>query len=153
MMETFSKFSMPFLTMTLSLYTIFFTFAMIGQAWFGSKISTNSSQIYDPIIPDLYFMMNFNDFASSLITLFALMVVNNWMNTTNMLCEVVGNDWPRLYSFVFIMITVWIMLGLVIAFVLEIHDSISDDVDKEWKRRAWVSNLRTGFEAGKMDDK
>ena len=98
-------------------------------------------------------MMNFNDFASSLITLFTLMVVNNWYNTTNMLCDCVGNSWPILYTFSFIMITVWIMLSLVIAFVLEIHESVSNDVDKEWKRRAWVSSLRSGFENGHMEDK
>ena len=45
------------------------------------------------------------------------------------------------------------MLSLVIAFVLEIHESVSNDVDKEWKRRAWVSSLRSGFENGHMEDK
>lgn len=57
------------------------------------------------------------------------MVVNNWMNTTNMLCDCAGSKWPIIYSFSFIMITVWIMLSLVIAFLLEIHDNASEEVD------------------------
>ena len=42
---------MPFLTMTLSLYTVFFLYAMIGEVWFGAKVSIYSDQIYDPSIP------------------------------------------------------------------------------------------------------
>ena len=134
--------------MTLSLYTVFFLYAIIGQVWFGSKVSIYSAQIYNATIPPLYYMMNFNDFASSLITLFHLMVVNNWMNTTNMLCDCVSNKWPIIYSFTFIIITVWIMLSIVIAFLLEIHDNASEDVDKEWKRRHWIKSLRSGFQKG-----
>jgi hypothetical protein len=89
--------------------------------------------------------MNFNDFASSVITLFCLMVVNNWFNTTNMLCDIAGNSWPIVFTFSFIMICVWIMLSVMIAFVLEIHGKVCEDVEKEWKRREWVNNLRTGW--------
>ena len=97
-------------------------------------------------------MINFNDFVSSLITLFHLMVVNNWYNTTNMLCDVVGNRWPRVYTFSFIVITVWIMLSLVISFVLEIHSTVSEDVEREWKRREWVKTLRTNWLSGQLDE-
>lgn len=92
--------------------------------------------------------MNFNDFASAMITLFTIMVINNWFNTTNMLCDVVGNNWPRLYTFSFIVIVVWIFLSVLIAFVLEIHGTVADEVDKEFKRRDWVSNLKTGWTKG-----
>lgn len=99
----------------------------------------------DPSIPALYYLMNFNDFASSVITLFCLMVVNNWFNTTNMLCDVAGNNWPILFTFSFIVICVWIMLSVMIAFVLEIHGKVNEEVEKEWKRRQWVSNLSTAW--------
>lgn len=95
--------------------------------------------------------MNFNDFASAIITLFALMVINNWYQTTNMLCAVVGNKWPRLFTFSFIMIIVWIMLSVLIAFVLEIHGAVSEEIEKEWKRREWVKNLKDGWTNGKLN--
>ena len=74
------------------------------------------------------------------------MVVNNWMVTTNMLCTVVGSEWPRWYVASFITITVWIMLSCLVAFVLEIHASVSEEVQNEWDRRLWVKNLRLNYE-------
>lgn len=137
--------------MTLSLYTVFFIYALIGELFFGGLISTHSAQTKDPSIPVLYYLMNFNDFASAIITLFALMVINNWYQTTNMLCAVVGNKWPRLYTFSFIMIIVWIMLSVLIAFVLEIHGVVSEEIEKEWKRREWVKNLKEGWTKGRLN--
>jgi hypothetical protein len=95
-------------------------------------------------------MMNFNDFLASLITLFHLMVVNNWFNTTNMLCAITGNNWPRIYTFSFIIITVWIMFSVVISTVLETQSHVSEDVEKEWNRRRWVKNLRNSVEANNL---
>lgn len=47
---------------------------------FGGKIYKGSDKIVqDASIPNNYHLMNFNDLLSSLCTLFALMVVNNWM--------------------------------------------------------------------------
>jgi hypothetical protein len=141
----------PFLTMFLTLYTIYFEYVIIGQFWFGGKITVTSAQTNDPSIPALYYLMNFNDFCSGIITLFTLMVINNWYNTTNMLCAVTGNTWPRFYTFSFIMIVVWVMLSVLIAFVLEIHGQVSDEVEKEWKRREWVSNLTKGWKKGGLN--
>lgn len=95
--------------------------------------------------------MNFNDFASAIITLFTIMVINNWFNTTNMLCDVVGNKWPRLFTFSFIIIVVWIFLSVLIAFVLEIHGTVADEVEKEFKRRMWVDNLKHGWKKGGLN--
>lgn len=41
--STFLRFTMPFFTMCLSLYTIFYIFAQIGMGFFGSKITTVSA--------------------------------------------------------------------------------------------------------------
>ena len=119
--EACKRLATPFVTMLLTLYTVYFIYALIGELWFGGKISTMSAQVNDPGIPALYYLMNFNDFTSSLITLFTLMVINNWYNTTNMLCDIVGNSWPIVFTFSFIVVITWLMLSLLIAFVLEIH--------------------------------
>ena len=67
--------------------------------------------------------MNFNDFGSSCVTLFAQMVVNNWYNTCNLCCDVIGANWPRAYFIAFWIATVLIMLNLVVSFVLEIYSN------------------------------
>lgn len=107
--------------MVLSLYTIFYSYANLGMLLFGGKITTQSAQVTDGITPALYYLMNFNDFGSSLVTLFHIMVVNNWYVTANMYLVVVDSTWPLIYFISFWAITVLVMLNLVISFVLEIY--------------------------------
>jgi len=50
---------------------------------FGGKIRSDTPEIRnDDSTPDLYALNNFNDMISSYITLFELMVVNNWFIST-----------------------------------------------------------------------
>ena len=83
-------------------------------------------------------MMNFNDFPASLITLFHIMVVNNWYVTANMYYYVMDSSWPIFYFMLFWVMTVLIMLNLVIAFVLDIYTEVSQNIQVEYKRRANV---------------
>lgn len=151
LVELSQKLTKPFFSMGLVLYTVFFLYIMIGQAWFGGKISTTSAQINDPGVPALYSLLNFNDFASGFITLFTLMVINNWFVTTDMLCDVAGNTWPRVFTIVFILTVTWVMLSVIIAFILEIHGVVVEETEKEWRRREFIANLRRTREAGGMD--
>lgn len=85
--------------------------------------------------------MNFNDFGSSLITLFAQMVVNNWFITCNMYVYVTGSQWVVFFFVSFWVIQVNVMLNLVIAFVMEIYNTINEDLDAEYNRRDYVRKL------------
>lgn len=52
---------------------------MIGIQVFGGKIYEENSDIYgDGTVPPSYVYNNFNDFPSGLMTLFELIIVNNW---------------------------------------------------------------------------
>lgn len=104
-----------------------------------------SAQVHDNITPALYYLLNFNDFGASLVTLFHIMVVNNWFITCNMYCYVMGNNWPRLYFISFWALTVLIMLNLVIAFIIEIYDTVSQEIEVEYKRREFVLKLQKKF--------
>ena len=54
-------------------------FSVIGIFLLGGVIKKDSLAIVnDPDIPSNYYLCNFNDLATSMITLFELMVVNNW---------------------------------------------------------------------------
>ena len=46
----------------------------------------------NPALPDSFILMNMNDLASGFITLFALMVVNNWYVTTDALTTGYGSN-------------------------------------------------------------
>lgn len=126
---------MPFLTMLLSLYTVYYVFANIGMFLWSGLITTNTQVLVKNQIPVLYYLMNFNDFLSSFVTLFHIMVVNNWFLTCNMYCAVMGRTTPRLFFISFWVVTVLIMLNLVIAFMIEIYESAQEDTDNEFKRR------------------
>ena len=74
--------------------------------------------------------MNFNDFGAAIVTLFHIMIVNNWFVTCDMHCLVVGSNWPRFFFISFWILTVLIMLNLVISFVLEIYQDVGQIVKK-----------------------
>ena len=145
--STAGRFSLPFLTMCLSLYTIYYTFANMGMLLFGGRVRYNSAQVEHPTeIPNLFYMMNFNDFPAALVTLFHIMVVNNWYVTANMYYYVMGNTaWPILFFMLFWVMTVLIMLNLVIAFVLDIYSQVSAEIAIEYQRRENVHKQMVKF--------
>lgn len=83
--ETIRNLIQPLLNLAGVLFTIYYVFALMGMLFFGGTIKKNAPFITeDSGIPDTYHLMNFNDMCSSYMTLFALMVVNNWMVITQM---------------------------------------------------------------------
>ena len=78
--ETIRNMISPLIGLIGVLSIIFYVFALIGMLIFGGKIKRDSPEIiYDTSIPNNYYLNNFNDFGTSLVTLFSLMIVNNWM--------------------------------------------------------------------------
>lgn len=72
----------PILHMTSVLMIIYYIFALIGMCLFGGKIRKDLDYpfVEGPYtVPSVFHLDNFNDFISSMVTLFTLMVVNNWM--------------------------------------------------------------------------
>ena len=62
------------------LFVIFYIFSVAGMYLFGGMSKIDFQKVLrDPSVPDNYYMDNFNDLFSSLVTLYTLMVVNNWM--------------------------------------------------------------------------
>ena len=83
--------------------------------------------------PVLYYLMNFNDFGSSMVTLFHIMVVNNWFITCNMFIDIMGNDFPKLFFVSFWILTVLIIFNLVISNIIEIYDSVEADISTKFR--------------------
>jgi hypothetical protein len=78
--ETMRNMMMPLLYLMGVLFIIYYIFAMFGMLFFGGKIQRDlPALLNDQSIPDNYHLDNFNDLLSSFVTLFTLMVVNNWM--------------------------------------------------------------------------
>lgn len=73
-----------FLVKGLFLYMVFYCYAFVGMKVFGGQINRESVHKYSPDSPVFYYLLNFNTFTASLITLFHFMVINNWYVTIDM---------------------------------------------------------------------
>jgi len=77
--ETLRNLIAPLSMLITIVLIIMYEFAVIGMYLFGGDVQTNSVAILqDSSIPLDYEYVNFNDLVSSFVTLFVLMIVNNW---------------------------------------------------------------------------
>ena len=60
------------------LFICFYSFAVIGTHLWGGLINDNIKDELGADIPEDYVLNNFNDMMSGMITLFELLIVNNW---------------------------------------------------------------------------
>ena len=143
--QTFKRFSTPFMIIMFSLYSVLFFYAVIGEFFFGALITTDSVQVYSIDASNMYYLINFNDMYASMVTLFHVLVVNNWNETTEMYTVISESNWPRVYFTTFWVICTLIMLNIVISFVLEIYGSIGDEVEEDVKIKALARQLMLKF--------
>ena len=80
----------PFISACIQLFIVFFIYVQFGMLLFGGKINIYSTTI-DDSVPGLYYLMNFNSFGSGMITMFHMMIVNNWYVTVKMYTNVFEN--------------------------------------------------------------
>jgi hypothetical protein len=59
-----------------------------------------------------------------MVTLFVLLVVNNWFLITAMYVQATGTAWARLYFILFYYFAVIVMLNIVVAFAIDMYGSV-----------------------------
>ena len=119
------------LIMASVLMIIYYFFALLGMSLFGGLIKRDMPVISGTDIPPTYHLDNFNDFFSAILTLFTLMVVNNWNVTVEMYVLVTGNNlWYRFYFIFFWYFSVIIGINIFVAFALDMYASV-ERLDQE----------------------
>ena len=108
---------------------------------FGGKINIYSTAI-DDSVPGLYYLLNFNSFGAGMITMYHMMIVNNWFVTVKMYTNVFQSTWPRVFFISFWPIVVLIVLNIVVSIVLDIYDSIFDEVEEFFKISKLTQELK-----------
>lgn len=103
---------------------IFYEFAVIGQFLFGGVIENASYKTPYDNGGSFFTLMNFNDVFSSIVTLFALMIVNNWYVMVNQTCAYMGNINYRLYFYAFYYVGVIIATNILVAFAIDIYSVV-----------------------------
>ena len=122
-----------FISMLTSLFIVYFVFVQIGIWFFAQKVNVYSTSL-DSSVPGLYYLLNFNDFSGGMITMFHIMVVNNWYVTCKMYENIENHAWPRIFFISFWVIVVLIVLNIIVSIVIDIYDSVHDEVEEFFKR-------------------
>ena len=131
-MDMIMKMTIPIMYMLACLYIVYYVFAIVGMFGLSGEIKVPRFHGEDGIPNNLYYLVNFNDLGSSMVTLYAFMIINNWPAITDTLVNAAGGDvWPRIYFMVFYIIVQWIILNLVIAMMLEIYTNVESENDIE----------------------
>ena len=139
--ETMRNLLGPLNNLLAVMITIMYVFTELGMALFGGEVTTTSPNIvHDSSIPDNYVLVNFNDLISGMVTLFILIVVNNWYVIVAMFVDIKdGNIVYRAYFMVFYYFGVVIGLNIIIAFAIDMYSAVQRlDEQKEKNRAALV---------------
>lgn len=117
-----------FTSVMLVVLIVYYFFAIIAMELFGDYdlrdcCKNSSIEAYYQLAPAgpgqlFYYLNNFNDLASSYVTLFELMVVNNWPIIMRSYVIVTGSQLTSLFFMVFFMISL-LVITIVIAFVID----------------------------------
>ena len=105
---------------------VMYEFSVLGMFMFGGDVQTNSPAILvDASLPPYYYLVNFNDLISSFVTLFILMIVNNWYVVVQQFVDVKnGILLYRIYFIIFYYFGVIIGLNIVVAFAIDMYSAV-----------------------------
>lgn len=67
---------------------LIYIMSVVGSALWGGKVTTDSFELVSSSLPQYYYLMNYNDMLSSIVTSFSLLVVNDWPDLAQMLIKV-----------------------------------------------------------------
>ncbi|KAI3440748.1 uncharacterized protein J3R85_003197 [Psidium guajava] len=108
---------MPYLGI---IFCVMCIYCSLGEQIFGGMVNAGNSKLEETdLAADDYYLFNFNDYPNGMVTLFNLLVMNNWQDWTQSYKELTGTSWTLVYFISFYLITVLLLLNLVVAFVLE----------------------------------
>ena len=121
--------TLPIMSKLLFMYVLFYLYATVGAYAFGGEINKWMVYSKSPASPPLYYLLNFNTYGASLMTLFHFMVVNNWFITIDMY-EAVTDDslLPTLFFVTFWAFITLELLNVLIALILEVYSSVEPEV-------------------------
>eukprot|EP00457_Paulinella_chromatophora_P004142 gb/GEZN01004152.1/.p1 GENE.gb/GEZN01004152.1/~~gb/GEZN01004152.1/.p1 ORF type:complete len:538 (-),score=35.67 gb/GEZN01004152.1/:402-1853(-) len=121
MMAALMKLLPKFLSAFSTLLAVFTFFGLLGVQIFGGKIAVGSPELAKSLYGQgNYYAISMNDFSAAFVTLFAVMVVNNWFVVVSGYAAVTSNLVARSFFIPFYVITVLIILNLTVAFIVTI---------------------------------
>ena len=98
---------------------VFMLFAQVGISWFGGDIYRENPRLVNTSFADSnYYDSNFNDFGSALVTLFELLIVNNWQVQVAAYVATNGLS-ARIFFISFWLVSSVLVINLLVAYILD----------------------------------
>jgi len=114
------------------LLVVYYIFSVIGRWCFGGLIyTTNPALAGSGFAEGLYWSLTFNDILSGMITLFLVMLVNNWYIVADGYMLTSGTIWCGVFFFVWYVVANFIMINIVVAVILDGTGVVSGMIEKE----------------------
>lgn len=125
-METIRVMISPLGNILIILFSLFQILSMTGMILFGGEVTLNNPLIQnDSGVPSTYPYDNFNDMLTGMVTLFTLLIVNNWQVTVEMYVDVKnGNTYYRIFFIIVYFFCVVMLLNIVVAFSIDMYASV-----------------------------
>jgi two pore calcium channel protein len=121
------KLAPTYYRMGMLLVLLFYMYTTIGVQFFGGLIYKGNPALKGSDFANSdYWAFNFNDFPTGMVTLFCLMMLNNWWVFSAAFVKVAHTKWAILYSISFFIIVNLIVLNILIALILDCASSLKD---------------------------
>jgi hypothetical protein len=108
------------------LFVVMFAYGCLGVQLFGGtiKISPGNHTVTNPLVQKEwdgasgYFATTFNDLMSAMVTLFEVLIGNNWFEICNGMTAAVGHYWARFYFIGWIIVGSQVFLNVVLSIII-----------------------------------
>ncbi|KAI8551665.1 hypothetical protein RHMOL_Rhmol06G0203600 [Rhododendron molle] len=108
---------MPYLG---TIFCVMCIYCSLGVQIFGGIVHAGNPKLDGTDLDENdYLLFNFNDYPNGMVTLFNLLVMNDWQFWMQSYKDLTGTSWTCVYFISFYVIAVLLLLSLVVAFVLE----------------------------------
>jgi len=127
---------------------LFYGYCALGEQLFGGLLREGNPDLAGTsYADDNLYDMNFNDWGSSMMLLFCLLMIN--FSFMDAIVATSGSLWSRLYFITFNILGIWVILGVFVAFIIE---CFIDTVSKLEEERGNKTEEEGDGAAGALED-
>lgn len=121
---------------------MFLLYGQIGVQYYGGMINSSTPEKFKEILgenlPVDYHKINFNDFPNAMVSLYNLLLNNNWLTVANMYLINTDSSLFRYYFISFIMMVNLLIMNLIIGFIVEV---ILFHLNKKYAKNVRITDI------------
>jgi len=135
--------------MGMLLVIVFYVYGTFAEQTLGGLVyETNPDLKGSDFEAAKYWPINFNDFLSAMVTLFVLMIVNNWFVFCQGFTLVAHSKWPVIFVVSFFLVTNLIVLNILMALILDCSGALRAELEAQEAQQQRVSSCSSSYPLG-----